>query len=119
MAIAFSILLNEIRIKFLKKTVRPCYLPHFLSWVVLASVVVNLFSLDGSVNQLLAGFGMDKINFLGSNQTFQGLIIGTDIWKEFGYSSVVYLAAITSIDPGLHEAAGHRRQPPGGNVYGM
>ena len=72
---------------------------------VLASVVVNLFSLDGSVNQLLAGFGMDKINFLGSNQTFQGLIIGTDIWKEFGYSSVVYLAAITSIDPGLHEAA--------------
>ena len=98
MAIAFSILLNEIRIKFLN-------LPHFLSWVVLASVVVNLFSLDGSVNQLLAGFGLDKINFLGSNQTFQGLIIGTDVWKEFGYSSVVYLAAITSIDPGLHEAA--------------
>ena len=106
MAIAFSILLNEIRIKFLKKTVQTVvYLPHFLSWVVLASVVVNLFSLDGSVHQLLAGFGLDKINFLGSNQTFQGLIIGTDVWKEFGYSSVVYLAAITSIDPGLHEAA--------------
>lgn len=89
MAIAFSILLNEIRIKFLKKTVQTVvYLPHFLSWVVLASVVVNLFSLDGSVNQLLAGFGLDKINFLGSNQTFQGLIIGTDVWKEFGLSLI-------------------------------
>ena len=106
MAIVFAILLNEVRSRSGKKVVQTIsYLPHFLSWVVLASVVVNLFSLDGSVNQLLAGFGMDKINFLGSNQTFQGLIIGTDIWKEFGYSSVVYLAAITSIDPGLHEAA--------------
>ncbi len=106
MAIAFSILLNEIRVKFFKKSVQTIvYLPHFLSWVVLASVVVNMFNLDGSVNQILSMLGMGKINFLGSNQTFQPLIIGTDVWKEFGYNSVVYLAAITSIDPGLHEAA--------------
>jgi putative aldouronate transport system permease protein len=106
MAIAFSILLNEIRVKFFKKSVQTIvYLPHFLSWVVLASVVVNMFNLDGSVNQILSMIGLDKINFLGSNQTFQPLIIGTDVWKEFGYNSVVYLAAITSIDPGLHEAA--------------
>lgn len=106
MAIAFSIILNEIRIKVMKKWIQTIvYLPHFLSWVVLASVVVNLFNLDGSVNQMLAGLGLEKINFLGSNQWFQPLIIGTDVWKEFGYNSVVYLAAITSIDPGLHEAA--------------
>ncbi len=106
MAIAFSIILNEIRIKVMKKWIQTIvYLPHFLSWVVLASVVVNLFNLDGSVNQMLAGLGLEKINFLGSNQWFQPLIIGTDVWKEFGYNSVVYLAAITSIDPGLYEAA--------------
>lgn len=106
MAIAFSILLNEIRLKYVKSWVQTIvYLPHFLSWVVLASVVVNLFNLDGSVNQFLAGTGIGKMNFLGSNTWFQPLIIGTDVWKEFGYNSVVYLAAITSIDPGLHEAA--------------
>jgi putative aldouronate transport system permease protein len=106
MAIAFSILLNEIRKKFLKKTVQTIvYLPHFLSWVVLASVVVNMFNLDGSVNQIVTQLGFDKINFLGNSKIFPGLIIGTDVWKEFGYSSVIYLAAITAIDPGLHEAA--------------
>lgn len=106
MAIAFSILLNEIRQKYVKSWVQTIvYLPHFLSWVVLASVVVNLFNLDGSVNQFLSMLGAGKINFLGSNRWFQPLIIGTDVWKEFGYNSVVYLAAITSIDPGLHEAA--------------
>ncbi len=106
LAIAFAILLNEIRIKFMKKTVQTIvYLPHFLSWVVLASVVTNLFGLDGSVNQFFASIGFEKINFLGSSKVFPGLIVGTDVWKEFGYSSVIYLAAITSIDPGLHEAA--------------
>ena len=109
LAIAFAIvaiLLNEIRIKFMKKTVQTVvYLPHFLSWVVLASVVTNLFGLDGSVNQFITSIGLDKINFLGNSKVFPGLIIGTDVWKEFGYSSVIYLAAITSIDPGLHEAA--------------
>ena len=106
MAIAFSIMLNEIRLKRMKRWVQTIvYLPHFLSWVVLASVVVNLFNLDGSVNQLLVSLGLERINFLGSNRWFQPLIIGTDVWKEFGYNSVVYLAAITSIDPGLHEAA--------------
>ena len=91
MAIAFSILLNEIRKKFLKKTVQTIvYLPHFLSWVVLARVVVNMFNLDGSVNQILTQLGFDKINFLGNSKIFPGLIIGTDVWKEFGYSSVIY-----------------------------
>lgn len=106
MAIVFAILLNEIRVKFLKKTIQTIvYLPHFLSWVVLAAVVVNMVNLDGPVNQLLAALGMEKINFLGSNTWFRPMIIATDVWKEFGYNSIVYLAAITAIDPGLHEAA--------------
>lgn len=106
LAIVFAILLNEVRLKLLKKSIQTIvYLPHFLSWVVLASVVVNMFSLDGTINQLLAFFGMDKQNFLGSNKLFQPLLIGTDVWKEFGFNSIVYLAALTAIDPGLHEAA--------------
>lgn len=106
LAILFAILLNEIRIKWLKKSVQTIvYLPHFISWVILATVVVNLFSLDGSVNQILPKIGLSKMNFLGSNTLFQPLLISTDVWKEFGYASIVYLAAITSIDPGLYEAA--------------
>ncbi len=106
MAIVFAILLNEIRLKFLKKSVQTIvYLPHFLSWVVLASVVINMFNIDGSVNQIFSAIGLNKVNFLGSSQWFRKLIIGTDVWKEFGYNSVIYLAAITGIDPGLHEAA--------------
>lgn len=105
-SIAFAILLNEIRVKFLKKSVQTLvYLPHFLSWVVLAAVITNMFKLDGSVNQILQSIGLERINFLGSNSAFQPLLIGTDVWKEFGYNSIVYLAAITAIDPGLHEAA--------------
>lgn len=105
-ALVFAILLNEIRMKWLKQSIQTVvYLPHFLSWVILASVVVNMFSLDGTVNQILGAFGLDAQNFLGSNHTFQPILIFTDVWKEFGYGSIVYLAAITSIDPGLHEAA--------------
>ncbi len=106
MAIAFSILLNEISIKLMKKGVQTIvYLPHFLSWVVLASVVVNIFSLDGIVNRILGSFGIQALNFLGNPAIFPKLIVATDVWKEFGYNSVIYLAAITAIDPGLHEAA--------------
>lgn len=104
--ILFAILLNEVRVKWMKRSIQTIvYLPHFLSWVILASVVVNLFSLDGTVNQILQNFGVEPLNFLGSNQLFPRLLIGTDVWKSFGYSSIMYLAAITSIDPGLYEAA--------------
>lgn len=104
--ILFAILLNEVRVKWMKRSIQTIvYLPHFLSWVILASVVVNLFSLDGTVNRILQNFGVEPLNFLGSNQLFPRLLIGTDVWKSFGYSSIVYLAAITSIDPGLYEAA--------------
>ena len=104
--IIFAILLNEIRIKWMKKTMQTIvYLPYFLSWVILASVILNLFNLDGTVNQVLQNLGFDRINFLGSNTVFPHLLIWTDVWKGFGYNSIIFLAAITSIDPGLYEAA--------------
>ena len=71
----------------------------------MASVILNLFNLDGTVNQVLQSLGLDRINFLGSNAVFPHLLIWTDVWKGFGYNSIIFLAAITSIDPGLYEAA--------------
>lgn len=104
--IIFAILLNEIRINWMRRTMQTIvYLPHFLSWVILASVVVNLFSLDGTVNQLLETLGASPVNFLGNNAVFPHLLIWTDVWKGFGFNSIIFLAAITSIDPGLYEAA--------------
>ena len=105
-AISFAILLNEIKHVRLKKVTQTIvYLPHFISWVVLAAVVKNILGLDGMLNYFLNLVGLEPLNFMGSNALFQPMLIGTYIWKEFGYSSVIYLAALTSVDPGLHEAA--------------
>lgn len=104
----FAILLNEIKHTKLKKTVQTiCFLPHFLSWVILASVFKNLLDSSGLVNQFLVGEGILKeaVNFLGSNKFFKGILIGTDVWKEFGYGAVIFIAALTGINPELYEAA--------------
>lgn len=104
--VTFAVLLNEIRAKFFKKTFQTIvYLPHFLSWVVLATVITNMFSLEGPFNAVIQAVGGSPIQFLADNHWFRKVIVGTDVWKEFGYNSVVYLAALTSIDPGLYEAA--------------
>lgn len=104
--VVFSLLLNEIRHLRMKKTVQTVvYLPHFLSWVVFASIVQMLFSYDGPINQVVALLGKEPIMFLGSNFWFRKIMIFTDSWKEFGYGSIIYLAALTGIDPGLYEAA--------------
>jgi len=106
LAISFAILLSEIKVLRLKKCVQTAvYMPHFLSWVVLASVFTNLFGWDGLVNSLLSSWGMEKLDFIGSNNLIQPFLVLTDVWKEFGYASIMHLAAITAIDPGLHEAA--------------
>lgn len=103
--VLFSILLNELGGSFFKRTFQTIvYLPHFLSWVVLATVVSNMFSLDGPINAFFGLFGMEPIQFLADNNWFRTVIVGTDVWKEFGYNSVIYLAALLSIDPGLYEA---------------
>ena len=104
--VTFAVLLNEIRARFFKKTFQTIvYLPHFLSWVVLVTVITNMFSLEGPFNAVIQAVGGSPIQFLADNHWFRKVIVGTDVWKEFGYNSVVYLAALTSIDPGLYEAA--------------
>lgn len=104
--VLFAILLNEIRVKVFKKTFQTIvYLPHFLSWVVLATVVTNMFSLTGPFNSVISSLGGTPIQFLADNNWFRQIMVATDVWKEFGYNSVVYLAALTSIDLGLYEAA--------------
>lgn len=102
----FAIMLHGLTIK---KLVRPIqtlvYLPYFLSWVILGSIVLNIFGVDGPINGLLGVFGIEPIVFFGRADMFRPLVIGSDIWKGFGYNAVIYLAALTSIDPSLHEAA--------------
>lgn len=105
--VIFALMLNEIRIKTMKKTIQTVvYLPHFLSWVVLATVVTNMFSLSGPINAVVKAIGGgDGIQFLADNKWFRSVIVVSDTWKEFGYNSVVYLAALTGIDASLYEAA--------------
>lgn len=113
-AIVFALLLNECRnLKFKRIIQTTVYLPHFLSWVILAVMFSNLFSYTGIINQLAGLFGREPEMFMISNQWFRKILIGGEVWKEFGYSAIVYVAAMTNIDPTLYEAARHgRREPP-------
>ena len=79
--------------------------PHFLSWVIVASIMTNLLSVDGLVNTALKAVGASSINFLGSEKMFQPMLYITDIWKSAGYSSIIYLSAISGIDQDQYEAA--------------
>jgi putative aldouronate transport system permease protein len=104
--IIFALLLNEVRIAFFKRTVQTVsYFPHFLSWVVYGGIMLMLLAPNGVVARLLAGVGLDGSRLLSSPQYFPALLIATDILKNFGWNAIVYLAAITAIDPTLYEAA--------------
>lgn len=104
--ILIAILFNEVRDGVYKKGLQTVYtFPHFLSWVIIAGIVRNLFSNDGAVNNLLFLLGTQKFNFLASNELFRPLLFVTDIWKEAGWSSIIYLATIAGINPELYEAA--------------
>ena len=108
MSVFFAILLNEVSNKLFKKTIQTiCFLPHFLSWVVLAMIFRDLLDGSGIINSGLMALGIIKepIVFLGNNSWFQGLMIGTDVWKEFGYGAIIFIAALTSINTELYEAA--------------
>lgn len=105
--IFISLLLNEVRKVFFKRAVQTLiYLPHFLSWIILGGILVDILSpSSGIVNQILVFFGLDPIFFLGENQWFRFTLIVSNEWKEFGFSTIVYLAALTAINPVLYEAA--------------
>ncbi len=104
--LTFALLLNEVKNITFKKSVQTIvYLPHFLSWVILANVLRNIFGIDGVFNLIIGLFGAEPRVWLTEVHLYRGFMIGTDVWKEFGYNAVIYLAALTGISPQLYEAA--------------
>lgn len=104
--LVFALMLNEIRNAAFKKWVQTVvYLPHFLSWVILAGILLDIFAYNGPVNQLLSALGGERILFFAKAELFPFLIVGSDVWKEFGFNAVIYLAALTGISPALYESA--------------
>lgn len=110
-AIGFALLLNELTGSFyrFKRVVQTIsYMPHFLSWIIVCGLVSNILAMDGGViNELLVSFGLvkEKIHFMGEPKYFWWIVGFTNVWKSMGWNSIIYLAAITSIDPALYEAA--------------
>lgn len=103
----FALLLNEIRKAVFKRTVQTLvYMPHFLSWVILGGIFIDLLSVNGGlVNQTLGWLGIDPIFFLGDGNWFRATIIATDVWKDYGFGTIIFLAAIAGINPEMYEAA--------------
>jgi len=104
--LVFALMLNELRLQIVKRWVQTVvYLPHFLSWVILSGILLDVFALKGPVNQLLSAFGVEPILFFAKAELFPYIIVGSDVWKEFGFNTIIYLAALTAINPSLYEAA--------------
>lgn len=105
-AICFALLLNELRRLKLKKVIQTAvYLPHFVSWVIYATVLKSILGTGGLLNTMQANMGMERTMFLGIPSIFPAILIGTQTLKEFGFGAIIYLSTMTSIDPGLYEAA--------------
>ncbi len=102
----FALLLNEVtQLKYKKLVQTIVYLPHFISWVIMASIVINIFGYRGAINTMRGWFGLEPRLFMADASIFRQLVIGTDVWKSFGFNAVIFLAALTSINPNLYEAA--------------
>ena len=107
-SILLAVLLNELRSKTFKRTVQTVtYLPHFLSMIVVVSIAQNIFATNGPMNDLLKSLGLVKENvfWLGEKKYFWWLVGVINVWKEVGWNTIIYISAMTSIDPCLHEAA--------------
>jgi putative aldouronate transport system permease protein len=105
--ILLAILINEVKNKYFMRSVQTfVYLPHFISWVVTSGLVISFLSpIDGFVNGVIKWFGGEPIFFMGLPEYFRSILVGTDIWKEFGWSAIIYLAALAGISPEIYEAA--------------
>ena len=105
--VIFALLLNEVRRKALQRGIQTLiYLPHFISWILLSGILRDLLAPQtGLINAALSSLGSESIYFLGDNRYFPWVVIFSDVWKEFGYGTIVYLAALTAIDPTLYEVA--------------
>lgn len=103
----FALLLNEVRRMGLKRTIQTLvYLPYFLSWVTVSGILIDILAQTGIVNQFLTSvFGIKPIFFLGDGNWFRFTIIASDVWKEFGFNTIIFLAALSGINPSLYEAA--------------
>ncbi len=104
--ILLAVLMNEMRGSLYKRTVQTIiYLPHFLSWIIIYGIFFTLLASDGMVNQALRALGLSPILFFSDPHVFRSVLVATEGWKETGWGTIVYLAALTSIDPALYEAA--------------
>jgi len=104
--ILLAVLLSEVRNEKFRRTVQTVvYLPHFVSWVVVAALTLMLFGSDGFMNSALRSLGADPVNFLFNPDIFRGMITGQAIWKEAGWGTIIFLAALAGVDPTLYEAA--------------
>ncbi|MFC4778162.1 ABC transporter permease [Paenibacillus sp. GCM10023252] len=105
--LTFALLLNEVRVEGYKRSIQTLvYLPHFLSWVILGGILIDLLNPDGGLmNRMIGALGFDPIFFLGDGNWFRFTVVVSDLWKEFGFGAIIFLAAILSIDPSLYEAA--------------
>lgn len=105
--IIVALMLNECRNVLAKRTIQTAiYFPYFISWIILSGILLDVLSPStGIVNEAIKFFGGEPIYFLGDNRYFQATLVVSDVWRNFGYNSVVYLAAITGIDMSLYEAA--------------
>ncbi|MEV4831411.1 ABC transporter permease [Micromonospora sp. CA-248260] len=104
--IVLALLLNEVRARRLKRFVQSVsYLPHFLSIVIVAAMVMQLLSMDGSVNQLVRGLGGEGVPFLQQPGWFRAIYVSSEVWQTVGWGTILYLAALTTIDENLYEAA--------------
>ena len=106
-AIVLAVLLNEVRQRAFKRTVQTVtYLPHFLSMVIIVAMAQNIFASNGPVNDLLKLLGLKPVFWLGEGKHFWWLVGIINVWKEVGWGTIIYISAMTSIDPSLYEAAG-------------
>ena len=107
-AILLAVFLNEIRSKAFKKTVQTIsYLPHFISWVVVSNIFYTFLSSEGLLNDILLRLGvlLEPVSFLSQEKSFWTIVTIAQVWKDMGWNAILYLAAITAIDPQLYEAA--------------
>ncbi|MBO9610636.1 MAG: sugar ABC transporter permease [Paenibacillaceae bacterium] len=102
----FALLLNEIRFSSYKRVVQTLlYLPHFLSWVIVGGIFINLLTIDGVFNRLLHILDLPTVDFMLQKSFFRTIVVGSGIWKEVGWGMIIYLAAMSAVNPQLYESA--------------
>src|SRR5690606_14715811 len=102
----FAILLNEIRKMVFKRVVQTLvYLPHFISWVILGAILVDMLGSKGIVNSTLNSLGVETIPWLANGNWFRFTVVVSDVWQNFGFNTIVFLASLAAVNPSLYEAA--------------